>query len=88
MKHNKTSILGIVLGIMGLLAGVQGAFASCVGNVYFRAPSDWTQAVFFVENGTMPKTVTTKDENGFFSETTYTSQILRTISVFTARHTI
>ena len=67
MKHNKTSILGIVLGIMGLLAGVQGAFASCVGNVYFRAPSDWTQAVFFVENGTMPKTVTTKDENGFFS---------------------
>ena len=67
MKHNKTSILGIALGFFTLLAGVQGAVASCLGTVYFRAPSDWTQAVFFVENGNTPKTVTAKDENGYFS---------------------
>ena len=63
----KKSLMGFVLAVAMLLAGVQNALAQCAGTVYFKAPSDWTQAVFFVENGTMPKTVTTKDENGFFS---------------------
>ena len=63
----KTSHIGFVLGIALFLMGMQEAAASCMGTAYFRAPADWTQAVFFVENGTAPKIVTEKDENGFFS---------------------
>ena len=42
MKH-RTYNIGLVLGITMLLAGVQGAFAGCMGTALFRAPSDWTR---------------------------------------------
>ena len=67
MRNKKTSTLGIVLGFFMLLAGVQGAVAACMGTVYFKAPNDWTQAVFSGQNLSTPAVVTEKDENGYFS---------------------
>jgi len=66
MKKNKTSLIGFVLGMMMLFAGVQGVFAACMGTVKFKAPKDWTQAVFSGQNLQKPATVTAKDADGYF----------------------
>ena len=66
MKNQKKSLIGSALGILMLLAGVQGAVAACMGTVYFRAPNDWTQAVFSGQNLATPKIVTTKNDDGYF----------------------
>ena len=63
----KKSLMGFVLAVAMLLAGVQNALAQCAGTVYFKAPSDWTQAVFSGQSMSTPAVVTEKDENGYFS---------------------
>ena len=66
MKH-RTYNIGLVLGITMLLAGVQGAFAGCMGTALFRAPSDWTQAIFTGQNNAAgAKTITERNAEGFF----------------------
>lgn len=37
-----------------------------MGTVYFKAPNEWTQAVFSGQNLATPKTVTTKNADGYF----------------------
>ena len=47
MKKRKTYLTGLVLGMVMLLVGVQGAMAqnpTCEGTVYFKAPSEWAGA--------------------------------------------
>ena len=47
MKKHKVSLMGRVLGIMMLVAGVQWVWAqnpTCKGTVYFKAPSEWSGA--------------------------------------------
>ena len=67
MKEQNNTLIGSVLGIVMLLAGVQGAFAGCLGTAYFKAPSDWTQAIFTGQNNAAgAKTVTTKNADGYF----------------------
>ena len=57
----------ILLGASIFVAGTQSAWASCAGTVYFKAPSDWTQAVFSGQNNyNAPVIVKTRDENGYF----------------------
>ena len=53
--------MGRVLGIMMLLAGVQGAFAGCLGTVYVQLPDTWTTSYVYFANqayklpATLPK---------------------------------
>ena len=47
MKKRKTYLTGLVLGMVMLLVGVQGAMAQnpvCKGTVYLKAPDGWTGA--------------------------------------------
>ena len=44
--------MGRVLGIMLLLAGVQGAFAGCLGTVHVKLPDSWTSSYIFFANET------------------------------------
>ena len=66
MKNHKSSLIGCVLGFVMLFAGVQSAFASCMGTAYFLAPSSWEQAVFSGQGVTSPAIVTTKNADGYF----------------------
>ena len=67
MKRNKRALVGSVLGIVMLIAGVQTAFAGCLGTAYFKAPSDWEQAIFTGQNNAAGAvTVTTKNADGYF----------------------
>ena len=52
--------MGRVLGIMLLLAGVQGAFAGCLGTVHVKLPDSWTSSYIFFANETyaIPATAT------------------------------
>ena len=62
----RTSFIGFVLGAVMFLAGVQGAFASCMGTVYFLPPPSWEQAVFSGQGVQVPQIVTTKNVDGYF----------------------
>jgi fibro-slime domain len=51
MKKHKVSLMGRVLGIMMLVAGVQWAWAAgCLGTVYFKAPDSWTTVYLATQN--------------------------------------
>lgn len=66
MKNTKRSLWKWVLGACMVFAGVQSGWAGCAGTVHFKAPDSWTQAVFSGQNNNVPKTVTTRDELGYF----------------------
>ena len=50
MKKKRTSLLGFVLGMMILLAGVQGVWAQCKGMAYIRVPSTWPDVNIYYGN--------------------------------------
>lgn len=58
MKKHKVSLLGCVLGVLMLFAGVQSAFAQCRGTAYIRTPSTWTDLNIYYGNAEskIPKT--------------------------------
>ena len=67
MKNSITnSLWKWALGVCMLFVGMQSAWAGCAGTVYFKAPSDWTQAVFSGTNNDTPLVIKTRDENGYF----------------------
>ena len=67
MKNSITnSLWKWTLGVCMLFVGMQSAWAGCAGTVYFKAPSDWTQAVFSGTNNNTPLVIKTRDENGYF----------------------
>ncbi len=67
MKENEKNVWGCIFGLAILVVGAQAAFAGCMGTAYFKAPSDWTQAVFTGQNNAAgAKTVTTRNAEGYF----------------------
>ena len=67
MNKNEKKLWGSVFGLAMLVAGVQAAFAGCMGTAFFKAPSDWTQAIFTAQNNAAgAKTVTERNAEGYF----------------------
>ena len=67
MKRNEKNLWGSVLGLAVFVAGAQAAFAGCMGTAFFKAPSDWTQAIFTAQNNAAgAKTVTERNAEGYF----------------------
>ncbi len=67
MKRNEKNLWGCVCGLAMLVAGVQVAFAGCMGTAYFKAPSGWTQAIFTGQNNAAgSKAVTETNAEGYF----------------------
>ena len=67
MKKQKSALIGNVLGVVVLVLGAQMAFASCLGTAYFKAPSDWVQAIFTGQNNAAGAvTVTERNAEGYF----------------------
>ena len=67
MKRNEKKLWGCIFGLAILVVGAQATFAGCMGTAYFKAPSDWSQAVFTGQNNAAgAKTVTTRNAEGYF----------------------
>lgn len=64
MKKHKTTLAGLALGIMVLLAGVQEGWAQCAGTLFIKPPDSWT-SVYIAGNNTTPKRFTQKSD-GYF----------------------
>ena len=60
MKNHKVSLMGRVLGLMMLVAGVQWAWAACLGTIHVKLPDSWTTSyVYFANNAyRIPATAT------------------------------
>jgi len=67
MNNKKISLFKIVFSMMLVLACVQESFATCMGTVKFKAPKDWTQAVFGARYVMTYQTVETRDQDGYFT---------------------
>jgi len=56
----------ILFALLLAAVGMQSVWAGCAGTVYFKAPSDWSQAVFSGINVSTPLVVKDRDPNGYF----------------------
>ena len=65
MKKHKSSLLGSVLGIALILAGVQGAWAACAGKIFIKPPDTWDNVYIAGQNLTTPKKAT-KNSRGYY----------------------
>ena len=68
MKKHKVSLLGRVLGMMLLVAGVQGAFAGCLGTIHVKLPDTWTTSyVYFANTAYLIPATTPKNGAGYMT---------------------